>query len=74
LAIFGGDFSGIQFETETWDEKLCAELLYRQPDIRPRNMSARARRTMTDMEQEKSGEVLQAILSIMDGGKCRTCD
>jgi len=60
LAIFGGDFLGIQFET--WDEKFCAELLYCQPDIRPRNMSARARRTMTDRNTTKVVKLCRLFL------------
>lgn len=68
LAILTGDFSGaVVFES--WAEKLLAELLYRQPDLRPKHLSARTRKIIKDTTGEDASKngVLVAIVSIMDG-------
>jgi hypothetical protein len=68
LAILTGDFSGaVVFES--WAERLLAELLYRQPDLRPRHLSARTRKIIKDCTGEDASKngILVAIVSIMDG-------
>jgi hypothetical protein len=65
LSILTGDFSRVTFDN--WKEKLLAELLYRQPDLRPRHMSARARKFMQDCGEDETEPTNQVILNIMDG-------
>jgi hypothetical protein len=68
LAILSGDFSGaVVFES--WAERLLAELLYRQPDLRPKHLSARTRKIIKDTTGEDASKngILVAITSIMDG-------
>lgn len=68
LAILGGDFTNVAFEN--WAEQLCAELLYRTPDLRPRNMSARTRRLLNDHYgngDDTPPAEYAAVVSIMQG-------
>jgi hypothetical protein len=67
LAILTGNLTGIVFES--WAERLLAELLYRQPDLRPRHLAARTRKIIKDCtgEDASTNGVHVAIVSIMDG-------
>jgi len=59
LAVLMGDFGYATFSS--WPEQLCAELLYKTPDLRPINCSKRARKIMKDF-----GDVRDAVISIME--------
>lgn len=64
VSILCGDFSGIDFEA--WPEKLCAEILYRKPDCRPRDLSGLTKRAMKEF-QAQDEPFAGPILKIMAG-------
>jgi hypothetical protein len=65
LDILQGDLSKCEFDG--WSDHLCAELLYKTPSIRPRQIGIRARQLMTLYDVlEKNGH-LELLLNIMEG-------
>jgi hypothetical protein len=64
LALLSGDFSDYTFTT--WSEALLADLLFRTPDMRPRDLVKRARKFIRIYSPELKHE-LTPILSIMEG-------
>lgn len=65
LSILMGDLSKVHFEN--WNEQLLAELLYKQPNVRPRHISARARKFITDCGEDVNEPTNHVKLCIMDG-------
>jgi hypothetical protein len=65
LNILQGDLSQCQFNN--WAEHLCAELLYKNPLMRPRQIGARARVLMQQYGDLEENEHLELLLNIMDG-------
>lgn len=64
LSILCGDFSGLEFEF--WPEKLCAEILYRQPDCRPRDLSGLTKRAMREFQVDDD-PFADVVVRIMAG-------
>ena len=60
-----GDLSKASFAT--WAEKLLAELLYKRPDMKPCNMSRRARRIVQDFDETLIPPQVDALINIMEG-------
>jgi Nup85 Nucleoporin len=59
----------LAFPFSSWSEQLCAELLYRTPDLRPRSIASRTRKLMRDFQEEN--ESTNPIVSIMQGNAGR---
>jgi hypothetical protein len=72
LAILSGDFSEIVFES--WAEELCAELLYRAPNLRLADMHIRASRIMEKYGQGESDFFNEVVLSVMRGNAGRVVE
>lgn len=73
LAILTGDFKGVEFES--WAEELCAELLYKMPNLRLADMNVRATRIMKSYDAAEGLEsVNEMILSIMKGNAGRVVE
>jgi Nup85 Nucleoporin len=68
LSLLNGDFRDIEFES--WQEELCAELLYRIPNVRLVDMSTRAAIVMKKFDDPPK-EFDQVILNIMRGNAGR---
>jgi hypothetical protein len=69
LAILSGDFKGIEFDS--WAEALCAELLYKLPNLRPDDMNVRAARVMEAHGTSTKGGFEEVVLSVMKGNAGR---
>jgi hypothetical protein len=69
LAILSGDFKGIEFDS--WAEALCAELLYKLPNLRPDDMNVRAARVMEKYGAFIKGGFEEVVLSVMKGNAGR---
>lgn len=69
LAILSGDFKGIDFDS--WAEALCAELLYKLPNLRPDDMNVRAARVMEQYGASTKGGFEEVVLSVMKGNAGR---
>jgi hypothetical protein len=73
LAILTGDFAG--FEFESWAEELCAELIYKSPNIRLVDMNVRASRIMKKYEaSEDPGGFDEVIIRVMKGNAGRVVE
>lgn len=73
LAILSGDLKGVKFES--WADELCAELLYKIPNIRLSDVHIRATKIMNKFEvSEEQESVNQMILSIMMGNAGRVVE
>ena len=73
LVILSGDLRDVTFDS--WAEKLLAELLYRQPDISPANLSVRANKIAQELCQESSEKlVVEPLLHIMEGNAAKAID
>lgn len=72
LQILTGDFSGVVFES--WAEELCAELLYKAPDLRLNDMHIRASVAMEKHADETSGFFNEVVLSVMRGNSGRVIE
>lgn len=64
LAILCGDFTDVTFDG--WSEKICADILYRKPDCKPRDLSEITRRAMIDFGADQE-PLSGAIVDIMAG-------
>ena len=64
LSILCGDFSAISFED--WPEKLCADILYRRPSCRPRDLSALISHAMKEFDAQGK-PFAQTIVQITAG-------
>jgi hypothetical protein len=69
LAILSGDFKRIEFDS--WAEALCAELLYKLPNLRPDDMNVRAARVMEQYGVFTKGGFEEVVLSVMKGNAGR---
>ena len=70
LSILCGDFSVVVFDF--WAEKLCAELLYCHPNLRPSRISERARSIMKECPVEEDAKMhYECLLDIMEGNAGR---
>lgn len=69
LAILSGDFKGIEYDS--WAEALCAELLYKLPNLRPDDMNVRAARVMEQYGASTKGGFEEVVLSVMKGNAGR---
>ena len=76
LAILTGDFSGVVFES--WAEELCAELLYKTPNLRLSDMHIRVSRIMEKYDDSADkGEAIffnEVVLSVMRGNAGRVVE
>lgn len=73
FAILTGDFTGLEFES--WAEELCAELIYKLPNIRLVDMHVRASRIMQKYDaSEGPGGFDEVILSVMKGNAGRVVE
>jgi len=70
FAILQGEFTNIIFDS--WSEQLCSELLYKTPNLRPRNISSRASALMQKFASKTVTD--EAILAIMDGEAGKAID
>lgn len=70
FAILLGEFTNIIFDS--WSEQLCSELLYRTPNLRPRNIGSRASALMQKFASQAVTD--EAILAIMDGEAGKAID
>lgn len=64
LSILSGDFSQVAFED--WADQLCADLLYRRPDCRPRDLKALVSRAMREFDAQ-DGPFANTIVQITAG-------
>jgi hypothetical protein len=62
-----GDWTTNTFSFKTWSEQLCAELLYRTPDLRPRSIAARAAKLVKNYVESDDDNHAHPIVSIMQG-------
>jgi hypothetical protein len=65
LAIMAGDFANYVFTD--WSEAFLADLLFRKPDFRPRDISKRARKFVREYCPSDVQFQLDPIISIMEG-------
>lgn len=65
LNIMTGNFSDVEFES--WAEELCAELLYKLPNVRLGDIHVRASKTMEKYETTGPSGLDDVILSVMRG-------
>lgn len=73
LPILTGDLKGVEFDS--WADELCAELLYKIPNIRLADMHIRATKIMNKYDvSEEQESVNQMILSIMMGNAGRVVE
>ncbi|GKY95569.1 hypothetical protein MPSEU_000518300 [Mayamaea pseudoterrestris] len=68
LSLLSGDFSEYTFTH--WSEALLADLLYRKPDMRPRDLVKRARKFIRLHSPELKPN-LEPIMSIMEGNAAK---
>ena len=71
LSLLSGDFRSIEFGS--WQEELCAELLYKIPNIRLVDMSTRTALVMKKFNDPPK-EFEQVILNIMKGNAGRVIE
>ena len=64
LSIICGDFTLVTFDD--WPEQLCADILYRRPDCRPRDLQVITKRAMQSFDALEQ-PFAETILSIIDG-------
>eukprot|EP00934_Nitzschia_sp_Nitz4_P009432 Nitzschia sp. Nitz4//scaffold20_size174350//130111//132670//NITZ4_002119-RA/size174350-snap-gene-0.250-mRNA-1//-1//CDS//3329541860//9422//frame0 len=68
LSILVGDFANADVQFDSWDEQLCAELLYKIPHIRLIDLHARAARIMEKHQDDETGDEWEGvILQVMKG-------
>ena len=72
LSILKGDFKDVQFDS--WAEMLCAELLYKQPSMRPDDISSRAAAIMAQFDDSTSTGMDEVVLSVMKGNAGRVVE
>lgn len=73
LSVMVGDFSEIDFDS--WAEELCAELLYKLPNVRLVDMHVRASKIMQKYEADKLLRHFQeVVLSVMRGNAGRVVE
>lgn len=65
LAILCGDFAQIEFDG--WPEKLCADILYSRPHVRPRDVNKIASSVMREFKALEEEPFAQTIINIMKG-------
>jgi hypothetical protein len=69
LNILSGNFKHVEFDS--WDEALCAELLYKLPSLRPDDMTVRAEKVMQQFDAFTKGGFEEVVLSVMKGNAGR---
>ena len=72
LSILKGDFKDVHFDS--WAEMLCAELLYKQPTLRPDDISARASAIMAKFGDTTDVGMDEVVLSVMKGNAGRVVE
>lgn len=66
LSILSGDIR--EAPCDSWHEALVVELLYRQPDLRPKNLSSRARHVAREFNAQAGlSDIEEALLNVMEG-------
>ena len=64
MAILCGDFSQVHFDG--WPEKLCADILYARPHVRPRDVNKLASSVMKEFNAHEE-PFADTIINIMKG-------
>lgn len=69
LSLLGGEYQQSSHMFESWQEELCADILYKVPNIRPIDMNVRAKDAQDNYgsADEAASEFDKLILSIMRG-------
>lgn len=66
LSILTGDIRDAP--CDSWHEALVVELLYRQPDLRPKHLSNRARHVARELNAQSGlSDIEEALLNLMEG-------
>ncbi|KAL3903704.1 MAG: hypothetical protein SGILL_010346, partial [Bacillariaceae sp.] len=65
LDMLSGDFRQVQFAS--WSDELCADLLYKIPDIKMVDICARTKDVMKADPDKSSADLKEGIASIMNG-------
>jgi hypothetical protein len=72
LEVVSGDFSRMEFDS--WADELCAELLYKKPNLRLSDIHVRAQIIMDRHSETEKGSFEEVVLSVMQGNSGRVIE